>query len=92
METRQQGSVLFSGILVLIGTLVIIQLWLLTAALEALLAHETEVLAPAAVSTLVLFLVNAGLLVYVEAFDRRVKDADYSPSSSTPPTIPAKML
>ncbi len=73
METRQQGSVLFSGILVLIGTLVIIQLWLLTAALEALLAHETAVLAPAAVGSLVLFLINAGLLVYVESFDRRVR-------------------
>jgi hypothetical protein len=73
VETRQQGAVLFSGILVLIATLVIIQLWLLTAALEALLAHERAVLAPAAIGSLVLFLINAGLLVYVEAFDRRVR-------------------
>ena len=73
METRQQGSVLFSGILILIGTLVIIQLWLLTAALEALLARETAVLAPAAIASLVLFLINAGLLVYVVSFDRRVR-------------------
>ncbi len=76
METRQQGSVLFSGILVLIGTLVIIQLWLLTAALEALLAHEAGVLAPAAIGSLVLFLINAGLLVYVESFDQRVRRAE----------------
>lgn len=73
METRQQGAVLFSGILVLIATLVIIQLWLLTAALEALLAHERAVLAPAVIGSLVLFLINAGLLVYVDAFDRRVR-------------------
>ncbi len=73
METRQQGAVLFSGILVLIATLVIIQLWLLTAALEALLAGERAVLAPAAIGSLVLFLINAGLLVYVDAFDRRVR-------------------
>lgn len=76
METRQQGSVLFSGILVLIGTLVIIQLWLLTAALEALLAHETAVLAPAAIASFVLFLINGGLLVYVESFDRRVRKVE----------------
>lgn len=78
METRQQGSVLFSGILVLIGTLVIIQLWLLTAALEALLAHETAVLGPAAIGSLVLFLINGGLLVYVESFDRRVRQSEGS--------------
>ena len=38
METRQQGTTLFSAILVLIATLVVIQLWLVAAALEALLA------------------------------------------------------
>ena len=73
METRQQGAVLFSGILVLIGTLVIIQLWLLTAALEALLARDAGVLLPATLSSLVLFLINAGLLWYVVSFDRRVR-------------------
>ncbi len=78
METRQQGAVLFSGILVLIATLVVIQLWLLTAALEALLAHDTAVVGPAAIGSLVLFLINAGLLVYVEAFDRRVKQSEGS--------------
>jgi Sec-independent protein secretion pathway component TatC len=78
VETRQQGSVLFSGILVLIATLVIIQLWLLTAALEALLAHETAVLAPAAIASFVLFLINGGLLVYVESFDRRVRKVEGS--------------
>src|SRR3972149_2542001 len=75
METRQQGAVLFSGILVLIGTLVIIQLWLLTAALEALLARDAGVLLPATLSSLVLFLVNAGLLWYVVSFDRRGQPA-----------------
>ncbi|HEX5474800.1 MAG TPA: DUF6755 family protein [Vicinamibacterales bacterium] len=74
METRQQGTVLFSGILVLIGTLVVIQLWLLTAGVEGLLAHARDVLLPAAVASLVLFLVNAGLLWYVTAFDARVRD------------------
>lgn len=73
MQTRQQGSVLFAGVLVLIATLVIIQLWLLTAALEALLAHAYAVLVPATVASLVLFAVNALLLGYVVAFDRKIR-------------------
>jgi hypothetical protein len=73
METRQQGSVLFAGVLILIGTLVIIQLWLLTAALEALLAGTFEVLVPAALSSAVLLGVNALLLRYVVSFDARLR-------------------
>jgi hypothetical protein len=73
MQTQQQGSVLFAGVLVLIATLVIIQLWLLTAALEALLARTYEVLVPATVASIVLFVVNALLLGYVVAFDRKVR-------------------
>jgi hypothetical protein len=73
MQTRQQGSVLFAGVLVLIATLVIIQLWLLTAALEALLAHTYEILLPAALASLVLFVMNALLLGYVVSFDRKVR-------------------
>jgi hypothetical protein len=74
METRGQGSVLFAGVLILIGTLVIIQLWLLTAALEALLAGTLEVLVPAAISSAVLLGVNALLLRYVVSFDARLRD------------------
>jgi hypothetical protein len=73
METRQQGSVLFAGVLILIGTLVIIQLWLLTAALEALLAGTLEVLVPAALSSAVLLGVNALLLRFVVSFDARLR-------------------
>ena len=40
METRQQGSTLFSAVLVLIAMLVVIQLWLVAAALDALLARQ----------------------------------------------------
>jgi uncharacterized protein DUF6755 len=73
MRTRQQGSVLFAGVLILIGTLVIIQLWLLAAALEALLAQTRDVLIPAAISSAVLLAVNAMLLRYVVLFDARVR-------------------
>jgi hypothetical protein len=73
METRQQGSTLFSAILVLIATLVIIQLWLVAAALDALLARETAVLAPTAAAAAVLFAMSGGLLWYVVAFDARLR-------------------
>jgi hypothetical protein len=73
METRRQGATLFLAIVVLIATLVIIQLWLVAAAVEALLAHEATILWPAAIASIVLFAVNGGLLLYVLAFDRRLR-------------------
>jgi hypothetical protein len=78
MHTRQQGAVLFSGILIMLGMLVVIQLWLLTAGLEALLAHDTIVLVPAAVASFVLLAVNALLLRYVISFDASVRREDSS--------------
>ena len=45
--------------------LVVIQLWLVAAALDALLARQTRVLVPTAVASLVLFALSGGLLWYV---------------------------
>lgn len=73
METRKQGLPLFTGICFLIGTVVVIQLWLLAAALEAALSADGSVLLPVTVASLALFLVNAGLLWYVTDFDRRLR-------------------
>ena len=73
METRQQGATLFSAILVLIAILVVIQLWLVAAALDALLARQIAVLVPTAVASLVLFVLNGGLLWYVVSFDARLR-------------------
>jgi hypothetical protein len=73
VETPQQGTVLFSAVLVLIATLVVIQLWLVASALDALLARQTAVLMPTAVASAVLFLVSGGLLWYVVSFDARLR-------------------
>ena len=73
METRQQGSTLFSAILALIATLVIIQLWIVAAALDALRAGEIDVLVPTAVASTALFGLSAGLLWSVLAFDARLR-------------------
>ena len=73
METRQQGSTLFSAVLVLIATLVVIQLWLVAAALDALLGRQLGVLVPTAVASIVLFGTSGALLWYVVAFDERLR-------------------
>jgi hypothetical protein len=73
VETRQQGSTLFSAMLVLIATLVVIQLWLVAAAVESLLAHDVNVLVPAAIASLSLFALSGGLLWYVVSFDARLR-------------------
>jgi hypothetical protein len=73
METRQQGSTLFSAVLVLIAILVVIQLWLVAAAVDALLARQTTVLIPTAVASAVLFVLSGGLLWYVISFDARLR-------------------
>jgi hypothetical protein len=73
VETRQQGSVLFSAVLILIATLVVIQLWLVAAALDALVARQIAVLVPTALASGVLFVLTGGLLWYVVSFDARLR-------------------
>ena len=73
METRQQGSTLFSAVLVLIAILVVIQLWLVAAAVDALMARQTTVLVPTAVASSVLLVLSTGLLWYVVSFDARLR-------------------
>jgi Family of unknown function (DUF6755) len=73
VETRQQGLTLFSAVLVMIATLVVLQLWLIAAALDALLARHLEVLAPTAAASIILSLLCGGLLWYVVSFDRQLR-------------------
>jgi hypothetical protein len=73
METRHQGTTLFSAVLVLIAILVVIQLWLVAAAVDALMARQTVVLAPTAIASVVLFGLSGALLWYVVSFDARVR-------------------
>ena len=73
METRQQGATLFSAVLVLIAVLVVIQLWLLAAAVDALMARETAVLLPTAIASSTLLVLSGGLLWYVVSFDARLR-------------------
>lgn len=73
MSYRKQGQQLFTGVAFLIGILVVIQLWLLAASLDAVLGGDAAVAVPAAVASLVLLGVNGALLLYVRGFDRRMR-------------------
>ena len=77
MYTPKQGVTLFTAITGLIATIVVIQLWLLAAALDALLSGHRGVLLPAAVSSFVLLGVNAVILRYALGFDRRIRRAEH---------------
>jgi hypothetical protein len=73
MSYRQQGQQLFTAIAVLIGILVIVQLWLLGVSLDGVLGGDPASAIAAAIASLVLLGVNGGLLLYVRAFDRRTR-------------------
>jgi uncharacterized protein DUF6755 len=70
---RKRGIVLFTAITALIVTLLVIQVWLLSAALDALLAEREGMLAPAAIASALIATVNLGLLAYALGFDRRAR-------------------
>lgn len=70
MSLRRQGTTLFAAILALVASAVVLQLWLLTVSMEALLSGKYKTLVPAAAGSTVLLVVNAGLLRYVFRFDR----------------------
>ena len=73
MSLRRQGTTLFAAILALVASAVVLQLWLLTVSMEALLSGEYKTLIPAAAGSTVLLAVNAGLLRYVFRVDRDVR-------------------
>jgi uncharacterized membrane protein (GlpM family) len=65
----QKATILF-GILSIVVVLVVLQLWLLTATMNAHLAGRDGVVVPAALASVACFLLNAGLLWYVYRMDR----------------------
>ncbi len=73
MSIRTQGTTLFSAILILVATTVVVQLWLLTFSMEALLRGQFKTLLPAAIASTLLLCINAGLLRHVFRFDKEVQ-------------------
>lgn len=69
--TREQRTTILYGILCLVMVLVVLQLWLLVATMNAYLGGDTAVLWPTLTASGVCFLLNLGLLRYVYAMERR---------------------
>ena len=66
---RHQKRTIVNGILSVVVILVILQLWLLTATMNAYLGGDHSILFPAALASVVCLLLNAGLLRYVYALE-----------------------
>jgi predicted Co/Zn/Cd cation transporter (cation efflux family) len=73
--TRKRGSTAIDAALALIALLLIVQMWLLTATLESYLAGHREVVLPAAIISGALFLICAGLYMFVRRIDAEARDA-----------------
>jgi hypothetical protein len=70
---HRSGVVSIDGALALIAVLLIVQMWLLTAALESYLAGHHETALPAALVSGVLFLACLALFLFVDAVDAEVR-------------------
>ena len=68
--TRQQRSTIITGMLAFVGMLVILQLWLLTATMNAYLGGDESAIWPAAGASMLCLLLNVGLLRYLYHIDR----------------------
>ena len=69
--TRQQKTIIVGGILSIVMIIVILQLWLLTATMNAFLAGERAVIVPAGAVSVICLLLNLGLLFYIDRMERR---------------------
>ena len=69
--SRQQKLTIINGILAIVAMIVVLQLWLLSATMNAFLGGEDAVVMPAGVASLVCLLLNAGLLRYIYQMERR---------------------
>jgi hypothetical protein len=68
--TQEQRSTIVYGMLSFVLILVVLQLWLLTATMNAYLGGDESVVWPAAVASLLCLLLNVGLLRYLYRLDR----------------------
>lgn len=68
--TRDQRTTIVYGMLAFVFMLVVLQLWLLTATMNAYLGGDLSVVWPAAGASLFCFLLNLGLLRYLYRIDR----------------------
>jgi len=68
--SRDQRMIIVYGMLVFVLMVVILQLWLLTATMNAWLGGDDSVVWPAAAVSIGVFALNAGLLAYLGRIER----------------------
>jgi divalent metal cation (Fe/Co/Zn/Cd) transporter len=69
-STREQRMPIISGILAFVLILVVLQLWLLTATMNAYLGGDESVIWPAAAASAVCLALNVGLLRYLRRLEQ----------------------
>ncbi len=68
--SRDQRTTIIYGMLAFVIVIVVLQLWLLTATMNAYLGGDERVIVPAALVSLVGCALNVGLLRYVRRMER----------------------
>ena len=67
---RTQKVTIASGILAIVALIVVLQLWLFTASMNAVLGGDAGVLGPAAAASVLCLGLNLGLLRYLYGLER----------------------
>lgn len=70
IHTREERLTIVYGVLCFVLVLVVLQLWLLTATMNAYLGGDNAVVWPAAFASLACFTLNLGLLRYLYRMER----------------------
>jgi predicted Co/Zn/Cd cation transporter (cation efflux family) len=73
LPPQNRGLTAISGAMSLIAVLLIVQIWLLSAALESFLAGNRRSALPAAIFSGVMFLICLGLYLFVDRVDSEVR-------------------
>ena len=63
--TRAQRTTILNGVVCFVLVLVVLQLWLLTATMNAFLGGDASIVWPALAASVVCLLLNVGLLRYL---------------------------
>jgi hypothetical protein len=69
--TRDQRSLIVDGMLAFVLIIVVLQLWLLTATMNAYLGGDAAPIWPSAGASLACLLLNVGLLRYLSRMERQ---------------------
>ncbi len=75
---QNRGLTVIAGAMSLIAVLLVVQIWLLSAALESFLAGNHHSALPAAIFSGVMFLTCLGLYLFVDRVDSEARGSEHS--------------